>query len=90
MQKLIAVAGYKPLLAARVVSSMMVWLDITVIFSLLGFYWTADAMALGTAAALYGLPGLVVGPSFGSLADRSNPLAMLVVSYARAASHPCC
>lgn len=61
---------------------MMVWLDITVIFSLLGFHWTADAMEVGTAAALYGLPGLVFGPFFGSLADRINPLAMLVASHA--------
>jgi predicted MFS family arabinose efflux permease len=82
MQQLIAVAGYKPLLAARVVSAMMVWLDITVIYLLLGYHWTADAMAVGTAAALYGLPGLVFGPCFGSLADRSNPLTMLLASYA--------
>lgn len=81
MTRLSAIPGYRPLLALRLVSSVVLWLDFTLIFSLLSFHWHADAMMVGVASALYGLPGLVVGPLFGSLADRRNPVGMLVISY---------
>ncbi|AQV99086.1 MFS transporter [Cupriavidus necator] len=81
MQRLAAVAGYKPLLAARIVSSLTVWLDATVVFSLLAFHWGADATAAGVAASLFVIPVLVGGPFFGWLADRANPAAMLVAGY---------
>lgn len=81
MQRLAAVPGYKPLLAARIVSALMVWLDATVVFSLLAFHWGADATAAGVAASLFVMPVLVGGPFFGWLADRGNPVAMLFASY---------
>ncbi len=81
MQRLAAVPGYKPLLAARIVSALMVWLDATVVFSLLAFHWGADATAAGVAASLFVIPVLVGGPFFGWLADRGNPAAMLFASY---------
>ncbi len=81
MQRMAAVPGYKPLFAARTVSALMVWLDATVIFSLLAFHWGADATAAGIAASLFVLPVLLGGPLFGWLADRGNPAAMLFASY---------
>ncbi|EYS87730.1 hypothetical protein CF68_01735 [Cupriavidus sp. SK-4] len=81
MQSLAAVPGYKPLLAARIVSALTVWLDATVVFSLLAFHWRADATAAGVAASLFVIPVLVGGPFFGWLADRGNPAAMLFASY---------
>lgn len=81
MQRLAAVPGYKPLLAARIVSALMVWLDATVVFSLLAFHWGADTTAAGVAASLFVIPVLVGGPFFGWLADRGNPAAMLFASY---------
>lgn len=81
MQRLAAVPGYKPLLAARIVSALMVWLDATVVFSLPAFLWGADATAAGVAASLFVIPVLVGGPFFGWLADRGNPAAMLFASY---------
>jgi len=81
MTNLQSVPGYRALAAARVLSSAILWVDFTLVFSLLGYYWHADATTIGVASALYGLPGLVLGPFFGALADRVNPVAMLAVSY---------
>ena len=81
MAKLNRIPGYRALLVARVISSGIVWVDFTLIFSLLSYHWHADAVTVGVAAALYGLPGLVLGPFFGALADRLNPVTILVVSY---------
>jgi MFS family permease len=81
MINLQSVPGYRALAAARVLSSAILWVDFTLVFSLLGYYWHADATTIGVASALYGLPGLVLGPFFGALADRVNPVAMLAVSY---------
>ncbi|WP_432261466.1 MFS transporter [Cupriavidus sp. TMH.W2] len=80
-RNLTSVAGYRPLVAARAISAIVLWLDFTLIFSLLSFQWRAEAMVVGLASALYGLPGLIVGPYLGSLADRSNPVHMLIGSY---------
>ncbi|SCU76558.1 conserved membrane hypothetical protein [Cupriavidus necator] len=80
-RNLTSVAGYMPLVAARTISAVVLWLDFTLIFSLLAYQWHAEAMVVGLASALYGLPGLIVGPYLGSLADRSNPVHMLIGSY---------
>lgn len=81
MTDLHTVPGYKALLAARCSSSVTLWLDFTLIFSLLSYHWHADGITIGAASALYGLPGLVLGPFLGSLADRRNPVVMLAISY---------
>lgn len=81
MTHLNAVPGYRALIAARLLSSIILWVDFTLIFSLLTYYWRADAGMIGIASALYGLPGLLLGPFFGALADRMNPVTMLIVSY---------
>ncbi|MDC6293660.1 MFS transporter [Ralstonia pseudosolanacearum] len=81
MTMLSSVPGYRALMAARVISSGIVWVDFTLIFSLLSYHWHADAVTIGVASALYGLPGLLLGPFFGALADRLNPVTILIVSY---------
>ncbi|MEQ6350209.1 MFS transporter [Ralstonia pseudosolanacearum] len=81
MTMLSSVPGYRALMAARVISSSIVWVDFTLIFSLLSYHWHADAVTIGVASALYGLPGLLLGPFFGALADRLNPVTILIVSY---------
>ncbi len=81
MTTLNGVPGYRALVAARVITVGIVWVDFTLIFSLLSYHWHADAVTIGVASALYGLPGLLLGPFFGTLADRLNPVTILVVSY---------
>lgn len=81
MSNLQSVPGYRALVSARVLSSTILWVDFTLIFSLLGYYWHADATTIGVASAVYGLPGLILGPFFGALADRVHPVAMLGISY---------
>ncbi|WP_354684976.1 MFS transporter [Cupriavidus necator] len=81
MTSLNTVPGYKALVAARCTSSVALWLDFTLIFSLLAYHWHADAITIGVSSALYGLPGLVLGPFLGGLADRRNPVVMLAFSY---------
>ncbi len=74
--------GYRYLLAARTTSSVIVWVDFTLIFSSLTYYWHASPTMVGVASALYGLPGLLLGPWFGRLADRKDALTVLLCSYA--------
>lgn len=76
------VPGYKNLLAVRATSSIILWVDFTLIFSILTYFWHANPMIIGVASALYGLPGLFFGPFFGKLADNFNPLLILRASYA--------
>lgn len=73
--------GYTYLLSLRAISSIILWIDFTLMFSLLTYFWHANATVIGLTSALYGLPGLVLGPFFGRLADRTNPLTMLLFSY---------
>ncbi len=79
---LLRVKGYPSLLISRVVGSISVWLDFTLMFSALTFHWQADAQTVGFALALYGLPGLAIGPYLGALADRSQPVQALALGYA--------
>jgi len=79
---LVRVKGYPSLLTSRVVGSISVWFDFTLMFSALTFHWQADAQAVGFALALYGLPGLAIGPYLGALADRSQPAQALALGYA--------
>lgn len=81
MSTLKSVPGYYALLCARVLSSTIIWVDFTLIFSLLSYDWHVNAATIGIAAALYGLPGLILGPFFGALADRTNPITLLATSY---------
>jgi MFS family permease len=74
--------GYRYLLAARTISSVIVWIDFTLIFSSLTYYWHASPAMVGIASALYGLPGLLLGPWFGRLADRKDAMTVLMCSYA--------
>lgn len=65
----------------RACSSVILWVDFTLIFSLLSYHWQVGASTLGIASALYGLPGLMLGPLFGRLADRHPPFKLLYLSY---------
>ncbi|WP_347555338.1 MFS transporter [Robbsia sp. KACC 23696] len=73
--------GYAYLLMARANSSVILWVDFTLIFSALSYVWHATATTIGIASALYGLPGLLFGPFFGRLADKHPPLLFLRFSY---------
>ncbi|MCP1118973.1 MFS family permease [Robbsia andropogonis] len=73
--------GYRYLLLARANSSVILRVDFTLIFSALTYFWHAEATTIGIASALYGLPGLLLGPFFGRLADRHPPLIFLRYSY---------
>jgi MFS family permease len=55
-------------------------MDFTLIFSFMAFYWHVDIKVQGLAAALYGLPGLLLGPVIGRLIDRKDPAASLAFS----------
>lgn len=79
--RLFGTPGYSYLLSLRAISSIILWIDFTLMFSLLTYFWQANATVIGVTSALYGLPGLVLGPFFGRLADRTNPLTMLLCSY---------
>ncbi|PMS37469.1 MFS transporter [Trinickia symbiotica] len=73
--------GYTYLLLLRAVGSIIIWVDFTLIFSSLSYYWQANAITIGIASALYGLPGLLLGPYFGKLADIRHPISLLRASY---------
>lgn len=75
------VEGYGYLCGIRLSSSITLWVDFVLIFTMLTFGFDASPQTLGYAAALYGLPALLLGPFFGALADRMNPLSFLTISF---------
>lgn len=77
----IRVRQYFYLYGIRFCSSATVWLDFILIFSTLTFIFDAQAETLALAAALYGLPSLILGPYIGSLPDRYSPHAIVAVSF---------
>ncbi|MNE10934.1 Major Facilitator Superfamily protein [compost metagenome] len=72
---------YSCLYGIRFCSSATVWLDFILIFSTLTFIFHAQAETLALAAALYGIPSLILGPYIGSLPDRYPPHAIIAVSF---------
>lgn len=74
--------GYILFVLMRVISSIIIWIDFTCIFSNISFYWHADPFIIGVCSALYGVPGLLLGPFIGHLADRWGPYKILTLSYA--------
>jgi MFS family permease len=75
------VGSYPFLLASRFISSAILWVDFTLIFSSLSYIWHASATTIGIGSALYGLPGLLLGPLIGRAADRRDPFSVLLASY---------
>ncbi|MFL9960042.1 MFS transporter [Paraburkholderia sediminicola] len=80
IQSLFKVRGYASFFASRLFNSIAIWVDFTLIFSLLSFSYNAAPRTLGIAAALYGLPGLLLGPFIGVLADRNSPALVMLAS----------
>lgn len=80
IQSLFKVPGYPSFFASRLFNSIAIWVDFTLIFSLLSFSYNATPRTLGIAAALYGLPGLLLGPFIGVLADRNSPALVMLAS----------
>lgn len=81
---------YGYLYGLRLCSSATVWLDFILIFSTLTFVFHAQAETLALAAAVYGIPSLILGPYIGSLPDRYSPHAIIAVSFGiRAVSAIC-
>jgi hypothetical protein len=73
--------AFKALLCARIITSSIILVDFTLLFVLLSYQWHATALEVGVATACYGLPGLIIGPWFGVVADRSDPIHLLKRSY---------
>lgn len=74
-------SNYLIVLINRVISSSIIWIDFVLIFSLTAYYWLATPSIVGVAAALYGLPGLILGPLIGRAIDKANPMKALYISY---------
>ncbi|MEA9977665.1 MULTISPECIES: MFS transporter [unclassified Pseudomonas] len=75
------IAGYGYLCGIRLSTSVTLWVDFVLIFTVLTFGFDASAETLGLAAALYGLPPLLLGPLFGALADRTSPFKFICWSF---------
>lgn len=73
--------GYLYLCGIRFSSSVTLWVDFVLIFSVLTFSFNATPMTLGYAAALYGIPPLLLGPLFGAIADRTNTYKYIFWSF---------
>ncbi|WP_057446994.1 MFS transporter [Pseudomonas syringae group genomosp. 3] len=78
---LLKIPAYLVVLITRVVSSCAIWIDFVLIFSLASYFWHSTPTTVGATAALYGLPGLLIGPFIGRLADRTSPVKVLYISY---------
>lgn len=78
---LLKTPAYLVVLITRVVSSCIIWIDFVLIFSLASYFWHSTPTTVGATAALYGLPGLLIGPFIGRLADQTSPVKVLYFSY---------
>lgn len=78
--RLFHVRGYSCFFCGRVCNSIAIWIDFTLIFSALSFNYHVSPAELGLSVALYGLPGLMLGPFVGALADRKSPAAIVFLS----------
>ena len=65
--------GANALIGAQLMSSLALWLDIFLVFSVPAFAWGATPRDMATLAACLALPGLLLGPVAGALADRVDP-----------------
>lgn len=77
----IPAGAVRALLVTRCISSIILWMDFTLVFSILAFTRGASTATIGLAASLYGFPGLFLGPWIGALVDRLPPITALSVSY---------
>lgn len=77
---LFSVRGYSSFFLGRICNSVAIWVDFTLIFSTLSFHYHVSPAELGLSAALYGLPGLLLGPFVGALADRKSPASIMLAS----------
>lgn len=77
---LFSIRGYSSFFAGRFFNSISIWIDFTLIFSILSFHFNASPSVLGLTAAVYGLPGLLAGPFIGALADRKSPAIIMLWS----------
>lgn len=75
------IGNYPRLLASRSMGAAILWIDFTLIFESLAFRWDADAVLVGFAMVLYGLPGALFGPWLGAYADKVCPWSLLRWSY---------
>lgn len=73
--------NYSRLLTSRAIGASILWIDFTLIFESLAFRWNADAVAIGFAMTLYGVPGVIAGPWIGAFVDRHCPWLILRWSY---------
>lgn len=77
----IPVGAVRALLVTRCISCIILWMDFTLVFSILAFTRGASTATIGLAASLYGFPGLFLGPWIGALTDRLPPITALSASY---------
>lgn len=80
IKDILTTSGYFQLLMARICSSVSIWMDFILIFSTLSFSFQATPFTIGVATALYGFPGLILGPWIGAAADRYSPALVLLLS----------
>jgi predicted MFS family arabinose efflux permease len=56
------------------------YLDLMAVSILLGFVWKADAMTIALLPLAYAVPGIVLGPWAGALADRWNRRNLMIAA----------
>ncbi|MDE9463080.1 MFS transporter [Xenorhabdus bovienii] len=78
---LVRTKGYGLFITLYCLDAIIIWIDFINIFSNISYYWKADPFIIGLSSALYGVPGLILGPCIGRLADKWGPYKILALSY---------
>jgi len=73
--------GYRLLGSTRILIGFSQWTLLITVFSTLTFEYKSSPMLIATAASLYALPTLLIGPIFGRLADSRPPYQMLIYIF---------
>ncbi|WP_236690319.1 MFS transporter [Guptibacillus hwajinpoensis] len=80
MKGLLRNKGYVTLMMAQTISSIGDWLSIVAIMTLVGLKWNASPMEVSFIILCLALPMALFGPVAGTVADRLNRKALMVVS----------
>ncbi|WP_435036510.1 MFS transporter [Pseudomonas neuropathica] len=75
------VKGYWCLCGVRFSTSIALWIDFILIFSVLTFGFHSSTEKIGLAAAMYGIPPLILGPVFGRMIDKVNLFRFIPISF---------
>ncbi|WLR54891.1 MFS transporter [Mesobacillus subterraneus] len=80
MNGLLKNKGFITLMLAQLISSVGDWLSVIAIITMVGLKWEASPMEVSMIILCLAVPMALLGPFTGTIADRFNRKALMIVS----------